>query len=244
MAGLEEHLLTFVKNFLTAVGYPGVFLLMTVEGFGIPIPSELTMPFSGFLSTGAGGSKFVLPLAILVGAAGEVTGGVLAYSLGYFGGRPVLERYGRFVLISGTELDKGEQWFSRHGDWVVLVTRLLPAVRSFIALPAGVVRMRFWRFLLYSAVGSLIWCATLAFVGQTLGQHWSSVSSDLRQYDIVIVVALLALIAFAVYKRLSGGSARHPQPLSLEGKGEIGSESEDGGEDSSPSHLQGEEVTR
>src|SRR5437764_10681616 len=171
MAGLEEHLLIFIKNLLGAVGYPGVFILMTIEGFGIPIPSELTMPFSGFLSSSAGGDKFVLPVAIAVGAAGEIFGGILAYALGHRGGRPILERYGRFVLISAEELERGEQWFARYGDWIVLVTRLLPAVRSFIALPAGVVRMPFRRFLLFSAAGSLIWCTVLAIVGQALGQH-------------------------------------------------------------------------
>jgi len=203
MAGLEAHILTFVKHFLMAVGYPGVFALMAVEGFGVPIPSELTMPFSGFLSSTAGGSKFLLPLAIVVGTIGEVTGGIIAYALGYFGGRRVLVRYGKLVLLSEEELDRAEVWFARYGDWIVFVTRLLPAIRSFIALPAGVVRMPFWRFLLYSTVGSLLWCALLAIIGHALGQHWASVSSSLRRYDVVIAVVVVALIAFAIYKRVS-----------------------------------------
>jgi membrane protein DedA with SNARE-associated domain len=211
VAGLEQHILVFIKNFLTAVGYPGVFALMTIEGFGIPIPSELTMPFSGFLASAAGGSKFILPVAIAVGAAGEITGGILAYALGYFGGRPVLERYGRLVLLSPAELERGEEWFGRYGDWVVLITRLLPAIRSFIALPAGVVRMPFWRFLVYSAIGSAVWCAVLAVIGQTLGQHWASVSSSLRRYDIIIVIVVVALIVFAIYKRLTAGRGEEDQ---------------------------------
>lgn len=205
MSGIEEHLLTFIKNFLTAVSYPGVFALMAIEGFGIPIPSELTMPFSGFLASPAGGSKFLLPVAIVVGAAGEVTGSVIAYFVGLTGGRRILARYGHLVLISTEELEKGESWFARYGDWIVLVTRLLPAIRSFIALPAGVVRMPFWRFLLYSSIGSLVWCGVLAIVGHTLGQHWDSVSSGLRRYDVLIIVIAVALIAFALYKRLTGG---------------------------------------
>lgn len=205
MAGLETHLLTFIKNVLSTVGYPGVFLLMTIEGFGIPIPSELTMPFSGFLTTTAGGSKFLLPAAIAVGAAGEITGGIIAYVLGYLGGRPVLERYGRAVLLSPEELERAEVWFGKYGDWVVLITRLLPAIRSFIALPAGVVRMPFWRFLLYGAIGSAVWCSVLAIIGRTLGQHWQTLSTDLRRYDVVIVVVVVLLIAFAVYKRVTAG---------------------------------------
>src|SRR5438309_5491281 len=115
MAGLETHLLTLIKNVLSTIGYPGIFLLMTIEGFGIPIPSELTMPFSGFLASPAGGDKFVLPVVILVGAAGEITGGIIAYAVGYYGGRPILERYGRLVFLSAEELERGETWFARYG---------------------------------------------------------------------------------------------------------------------------------
>lgn len=203
MSGLEAHLLNLIKDVLAAISYPGVFLLMMIEGFGIPIPSELTMPFSGFLATSQGGNKFVLPLVIVVGAAGEITGGIIAYALGYYGGRPVLERYGQFVFLSSEELERAEVWFARYGDWIVFITRLLPAIRSFIALPAGVVRMPFWRFLLYGAIGSLIWCTVLALLGHTLGQHWESVSNDIRRYNVIIIAVVVLLVAFAIYKRVS-----------------------------------------
>jgi membrane protein DedA with SNARE-associated domain len=208
MSGLEDHLLRLVKDFLTTVGYPGVFILMAIEGFGVPIPSEVTMPFSGFLSSSAGGNKFLLPAAIAIGALGETIGGVIAYAVGYFGGRPVLARYGRVVLLSEEELASGEAWFGRYGDWVVLITRLLPAIRSFIALPAGVVRMPFWRFLVLGAIGSAIWCTALAIVGHTLGQNWQNVSTSLRKYDVIIVIAVVAIIVFAIYKRISSFRAR------------------------------------
>jgi membrane protein DedA with SNARE-associated domain len=210
MAGLEAHILTFIKNLLGAIGYPGIFLLMTIEGFGIPIPSELTMPFSGFLASSAGGSKFLLPVVIVVGALGEIVGGIIAYILGYFGGRPVLDRYGRLVLLSPDELERAEVWFRRYGDWIVLITRLLPAIRSFIALPAGVVRMPFWRFFVYGTIGSFIWATVLALIGHTLGQHWQSVSTDLRRYDIVIAVVVVLLILFAAYKRITAGHEEVP----------------------------------
>jgi membrane protein DedA with SNARE-associated domain len=213
MGGLEQDLLTFVKNFLTSVGYPGVFVLMTIEGFGIPLPSELTMPFSGFLATSAGGNKFSIPVAIAVGSAGEVAGGILAYFVGYFGGRPALERYGRFVLLSTEELERGETWFGRYGDWIVLGTRLLPAIRSFIALPAGVVRMPFWRFLIYGAIGSTIWCTALVFIGHALGQNWNSVSGNLRKYDVIIVVVVVLVLIFVLYKRLTAGRESPSEPI-------------------------------
>lgn len=210
MAGLEAHILTVIKNLLGAVGYPGIFVLMAIEGFGIPIPSELTMPFSGFLASAAGGSKFQLPIVVAVGAVGEVTGGVIAYFLGFFGGRPVLNRYGRLVLLSPAELERGEIWFGKYGDWVVLVTRLLPAIRSFIALPAGVVRMPFWRFLLFSAIGSIIWTTALALIGHALGQHWQSVSTGVRKYDVVIVAVVVLFILFVIYRRLTAGRGHEP----------------------------------
>jgi membrane protein DedA with SNARE-associated domain len=215
MAGLEAHILTFIKNLLGTIGYPGVFLLMTIEGFGIPIPSELTMPFSGFLASAAGGSKFSLPVVAAVGAAGEISGGIIAYALGFFGGRPVLNRYGRVVLLSPAELERGEVWFGRYGDWIVLVTRLLPAIRSFIALPAGVVRMPFWRFLIFSAIGSVIWATALALIGHALGQHWESVSTGIRKYDVVIVAVAVLLIAFAIYKRVTSGRGHEPREEEL-----------------------------
>jgi membrane protein DedA with SNARE-associated domain len=139
-----------------------------------------------------------------------VFGGAVAYGLGYFGGRPVLERYGRLVLLSPAELERGEIWFGKYGDWVVLVTRLLPAIRSFIALPAGVVRMPFWRFLLFSAIGSIIWTTALALIGHALGQHWQSISSGIRKYDVIIVAVVVILILFAVYKRVTAGRGHEP----------------------------------
>jgi membrane protein DedA with SNARE-associated domain len=212
MAGLEAHILTLIRHFLGAVGYPGVFLLMLIEGFGVPIPSELTMPFSGFLTTAAGGHKFALPVVILFGAAGEVAGGVIAYGVGYYGGRPLLIRYGRFVLLGEDELERGETWMRRYGSVVVLVMRLLPAIRSFIALPAGVVRMSFWRFLLFSCIGSTIWCAVLALIGHQLGQHWETISADVRRFDVPIAILVVLLIVYGVWLRVRTirGRAREP----------------------------------
>jgi membrane protein DedA with SNARE-associated domain len=208
MAGLEAHILTLIRHFLGAVGYPGVFLLMLIEGFGIPIPSELTMPFSGFLTTAAGGHKFVLPAVIAFGAAGEVAGGVIAYGVGFYGGRPILDRYGQYVLLGEDELNRGEAWMRRYGSVVVLVMRLLPAIRSFIALPAGVVRMSFWRFLLFSCIGSTVWCLVLALIGHQLGQHWQTVSADIRRFDVPIAVLVVLLIVYGVWLRVHSMRSR------------------------------------
>jgi membrane protein DedA with SNARE-associated domain len=200
-----QHIVTWITDFLSAVGYPGIFFLMLVEGFGVPVPSELTMPFSGFLTTAAGHFKFGLPFVIGAGASGEVAGGIAAYYVGYKGGRPALERYGRFVLVSPAELDRAERLFERHGSWIILGTRLLPAIRGFVAFPAGVARMPFWQFLTYGAIGSLAWCTALALVGHVLGGNWTTVRSSIDKYDVYVVGAVALLIAFGIYKRLTAG---------------------------------------
>jgi len=173
---------------------------MLVEGSGIPLPSEITMPFSGFHTTGAH-PLFVLPLVIIVGTAGEVCGAVIGYGIGIFGGRPLVERYGRWVMISSHDVDKGTAWFERFGSVVVFIARLLPAVRSYVSIAAGIARMPIKPFLLYSLLGSVIWCTLLAVLGRVLGDHWKDISSATRPFEIPIVVGIVVLLAAYLFYR-------------------------------------------
>lgn len=199
MGAFETHLLHLVTNVLTAIGYPGLFLLMAIEGFGIPIPSEVTMPFSGYLTTSPGGNVFSVPGAIIVGAAGEVFGSLVAFSIGFSGGRAVIDRYGHVFHLRAEEMERAETWFKRYGDWVIIVARLLPVVRGIISLPAGVVRMSVYRFALYSTVGSAVWCVLLVLFGHALGTHWKQVGNDVHQYNyVLIIIVALAVVAFVV----------------------------------------------
>jgi membrane protein DedA with SNARE-associated domain len=172
---MSEKLLTLVAGFIISVisagGYIGVALLMGIESACIPLPSEIIMPFAGYLvHTG----QLKLVWVATAGAIGCNLGSIPAYWLGAWGGRPAVERFGRFVLLSRHDLDRTEQFFHRFGGITVLIARLLPVVRTFIALPAGIARMSQVRFHLYTFIGSWPWCYVLAYVGMKLGDSWES----------------------------------------------------------------------
>jgi len=179
---------------ISTLGYAGVAAMMTIESACIPLPSEIIMPFSGYLvHTG----RFNLHLASLSGALGCAIGSAIAYYAGMYGGRPFVERYGRYVLVRRSDIDRADRWFAKHGESIVFVSRLLPVIRTFISFPAGVSRMHFGRFIVYSFVGSVPWCYFLAYVGMVLGRNWNSIRSYFHGADVVIVSVLG--IAFAVW---------------------------------------------
>lgn len=191
-----ERIISFLAGAIIAViahgGYAGIIFLMAIESACIPLPSEIIMPFSGYLvATG----EFNLWLVATAGAVGSVLGSLLAYWIGARGGRPFVHRYGRFVLVSVHDLDRAERWFEHYGDITILIGRMLPVVRTFIALPAGIARMPLTRFNLYTFLGSFVWCLGLAWLGKALGAHWDELGAWFHRFDVVIVVlAVLALI--------------------------------------------------
>jgi membrane protein DedA with SNARE-associated domain len=183
-----EHIAGFITATIAQLGYGGVALLMAIESACIPLPSEIIMPFSGYLvSTGT----LSLWLVALAGAVGSVAGSLVAYGVGLWGGRPFVERYGKYLLISHHDLDLADRWFTRHGDITIFFGRILPVVRTFIAFPAGVARMKLWRFNLYTFVGSYIWCWGLAWIGYKLGQHWNTLGGWFHRFDTLIGAVLL-----------------------------------------------------
>lgn len=189
----------FVTGTISSVGYFGIVGLMAIESACIPLPSEVIMPFSGFL---VWEGRFNLWLTGLAGAVGCVVGSVVAYWVGYYGGRPVVHRYRRYLLISARDLQRADLWFERYGDSTVFFSRLLPVVRTFVSLPAGIARMRFGRFCLYTFLGSFPWCLALSYFGYRLGRHWDSLRSYFHDFDIVILVAIAALIIWWVWRHL------------------------------------------
>lgn len=186
-------------------GYVAVFVLMLVESACIPIPSEVIMLFGGALAGGllaTGGHAQVNLVGIgLAGAAGNLAGALVAYSVGRAGGRPLLERYGRLLLIRSEHLDRSEAFFARRGDVAVLVGRVLPVVRTFISLPAGIAEMPLGRFSLFTLVGSLPWTFALAGVGYAVAANWDSVASAFTYASVVIGVIAVAVIAWWLVKR-------------------------------------------
>lgn len=189
----------FIIGTISRLGYGGIVLLMAIESACIPLPSEIIMPFSGYLvSTG----EMDLWLVGLAGAIGCVLGSIVAYYAGAWGGRPFIEKYGKYILISHHDLDLADRWFQRHGDITIFLGRLLPVIRTFIAFPAGVARMNMWRFNLYTFVGSYIWSVALAWIGMKLGEHWNTLGVYFHRFDAAIGVILLVAIVWYVRRHL------------------------------------------
>jgi membrane protein DedA with SNARE-associated domain len=200
----------FIITVISAGGYGGIALLMAIESACIPLPSEIIMPFAGYLvSTG----ELNLLWVATAGAIGCNLGSIPAYALGKYGGRPAVERFGKYVLMNMHDLELAERFFARFGPVAVLICRLLPLVRSFIAFPAGVARMRQLPFHIYTFIGSWPWCFALAWVGMKLGEHWHTdprVGRVLHSLDGVIVVVILAGVGYYVWHRLRGHKRERP----------------------------------
>ena len=197
-------LATFTIWVISSGGYVGIALLMAIESACIPLPSEIIMPFAGYLvSVG----RFNLYWAATAGAIGCNLGSIVAYEVGKRGGRPLAERWGRYVLIGPGELDTADRFFKRFGSIAVLIGRLLPVIRSFIAFPAGVARLPLVPFHLYTFLGSWPWCFGLAWVGMKLGDKWNSdprVKAAFHSADLVIGLVVIAAIAFYIWHRVRG----------------------------------------
>jgi membrane protein DedA with SNARE-associated domain len=204
IAKIIAALSAFVISVISAGGYLGIVALMAIESACIPLPSEVIMPFSGYLVyTG----RFNLLWVATMGALGCNLGSAIAYAVGYYGGRPLVEKYGSYILLSRHELDWTERFFARHGSITVFVSRLLPVVRTFIALPAGVARMPQLRFHVYTFLGSWPWCLGLAYVGMKLGERWDSdprLKTWFHRFDAVILLLIIAAIAIFAWSRWHG----------------------------------------
>jgi membrane protein DedA with SNARE-associated domain len=202
-----EHLIT---DYILHYGYLAVFVLMVLESACIPVPSEVTMLFGGALanaafltSLGQQAKPLNFVAVALMGTLGNLVGSWIAWGVGYRGGRPLIERWGRYVFLRQHELDRAEVWFERHGQLAVLVSRLLPVVRTFISLPAGIAEMRFLRFSLYTFIGCLPWTFALTAVGYALGGQWSVVERYLRPVSYAVAALVVLTVAWWFWKRWS-----------------------------------------
>jgi len=185
---------SFVITMISKFGYTGILITMAIESACIPLPSEIIMPFSGYLvSTG----QFSMLGVTMAGAIGNVLGSLVAYYVGVWGGRPFVERYGQYFLVSRRDLEMADRWFLKYGEAAVLISRMLPVVRTFISLPAGIVRMNVPRFVLFSFIGAVPWCYLLAYIGLKLGERWDGLHEYFHHLDVVIgMVLVLGFICF------------------------------------------------
>ncbi|MGH6945328.1 MAG: DedA family protein [Geminicoccaceae bacterium] len=201
---MVEKILVLLAGAITAtistLGYSGIVLLMAIESACIPLPSEIIMPFAGYLvSTG----RFDLLLVATAGAIGCNVGSTVAYAVGVYGGRPFLERWGAYVLMSERDLALADRFFARYGAITVFVARLLPVVRTFIALPAGIARMPQLKFQVYTFLGSWPWCFALAYVGLKLGERWDSdprFRAIMHQLDAVVLAVIVLAVGWYVWR--------------------------------------------
>jgi len=199
-----EQIITILAGFIIAsislLGYWGVVLMMAIESACIPLPSEIIMPFAGYLVSQG---QFSLWGVSLAGALGCVLGSVIAYWIGYYGGRPVAEKYGKYVLVTHHDLDVADNFFRKYGDAAIFFSRMLPVIRTFISLPAGIARMNFTRFVVYTFLGSLPFCYALAYVGKQLGDNWNTLGVYFHKFDAVIGVIILVGVIWFVRRHLN-----------------------------------------
>lgn len=194
---------SIIISIISTTGYLGIFLLMGAESALIPIPSEITMTFAGYL---ASVGKFNLFAVIFTGAFANLVGSWIAYWLGYWGERTivlnVIKKYGKYILISEHEFEKSEKWYRKYGEVITFFSRILPVVRTFISLPAGIAKMNFWKFTLFTFVGSLIWSALLAYIGFILGKNWNSLHPYYQKFEFVIIGAVVLLAGYYLYHKV------------------------------------------
>lgn len=199
ITAIIDFLANIVIRTIDFTGYVGVFFLMLLESCGIPMPSEVIMPFSGFL---VADGKMLFWLIVFAGTFGNLVGSWLAYWIGLKGGRPLIEKYGKYILISKHDLDLADRWFTKYGDWTVFFGRLLPVVRTYISFPAGISKMNFKKFSLYTFFGALPWTALFAWLGIKMGNNWELIRTKLHNFDLAIGLVVLALIALYVIRHI------------------------------------------
>lgn len=202
-----ETLIAPLANFaiwiISSLGYAGIALAMAIESACIPLPSEIIMPFSGYLVSQG---QFTLMGIAIAGTVGCVIGSLAAYALGYFGGetvvRNVIKKYGKYVLVHEYELDEATEWFDKHGNIITFLSRLLPVVRTFISLPAGIAKMNVKTFTLYAALGSFIWSYLLGYIGFELGENWDTLGTYFHKFDIAILALGVLTVAWYIRHKL------------------------------------------
>ncbi|HEX3427688.1 MAG TPA: DedA family protein [Candidatus Limnocylindrales bacterium] len=208
LAFIDQIVIPFLNSLYGAVGYLGVTIAMAIESAMIPLPSELILPYAGFLVSDPlqieplTHGKWEFWLVVISATIGNTIGSLIGYAIGAWGGRPFLERYGRYLLIRPHEIALAERFFERYGAATAFFSRLLPIVRTFISFPAGVARMPIGRFIVYSTAGAFLWSTALVYAGTVLGSRWTDIRHALQPFDLLMAVGVVALVALFIWWRL------------------------------------------
>jgi membrane protein DedA with SNARE-associated domain len=207
LASITDPIVNVAVDVVDAIGLLGVFVLMVLESACIPVPSEATMLFAGFNVSDGHYSLFA---AVAAGVLGNLVGSWIAYAIGYYGRVDVLEKHGKKLHIKKSHLETADRWFAKHGDATVFFTRMLPIIRTFISLPAGVARMPFWRFTVFTLLGCIPWVFALTFIGKQAGDNWETWKDNLHYVDYAVVAAILVAIVYFVVRWRRGKSDAGP----------------------------------
>lgn len=197
---LFELIANFAINLINQTGYLGVIILMALESMIFPVPSEAVMPFVGFLIQSG---KMDLYLGILASSIGSIIGSLLSYYIAYYGGRPIINKYGKYFLLNNKELEKTEKLFEKHGSITVLICRFIPVVRHIVSLPAGLAKMNIWKFILYTLIGATIWNTILIFAGITLEKNWGLIVQYSQLIDYFVAIVIFVAVVYFVLTKLS-----------------------------------------
>lgn len=204
---LANYVINLVIQVMETLGYPGIFLLMLLEGMLLPVPSEVVMALGGFLAFSSGLPPVLgIPAYIVVliaGSVGNLVGAFIAYLIGDYGGIPLIRRYGKYVMLKPDTVDKVQAWFEKYGPISVFLTRLVPIFRTFISIPAGIARMNRKLFLTYTFLGAVLWDSFLIYLGWKFGQNWQNILGIFDKYTYAAVAALAALFFYWLYRALS-----------------------------------------
>jgi membrane protein DedA with SNARE-associated domain len=197
--GLTELIATYATYLIEKTGYASVFILMVMESMVFPVPSEAVMPFAGFLIVQG---TFTFWQVILVSTLGSIVGSLISYYIGFYGGMPFVKRFGKYALLDVEELEATERFFKKRGELTIFICRLIPVVRHLISIPAGTGKMNIWKFSLFTILGAAIWNAFLTYVGYVLKNNWERVMKYSHIIDIVVVLFLVLMVGFYVYRHL------------------------------------------
>jgi len=207
LEAIDAIVIPFLEALYERFGYVGVVIAMAIESAAIPLPSELILPFAGWsvskgLTEPLTSSPWTYWGAVVAGVVGNTVGSMASYAIGAYGGRPLVERYGKYVLISAHDLELADRWFARYGEATVFFSRMLPIVRTFISVPAGIARMPLWRFTLFSILGAIPWVMLLVWGGMQLGDHWLELKHNLRGLDYLIAAVILLGVGLFVWRHV------------------------------------------
>lgn len=195
LEGVIGEITATITSLIGNMGYIGVFILMTIESAGIPVPSEVIMTYGGFM---ASQGKLNVILVAIIGSVGTGLGSAIGYAIGYWGGKPAIDKYGKFIGVTPEKMHWAERWFCRYGESACIYTRLLPVVRTIVNVPAGLLGMNFYKFIIYSMAGAFPWCMVFAYIGYKLGENWESIMGMSHTLSYLVGSIVIAIVLFAV----------------------------------------------